>query len=608
MHMTYATRLLLVILTVSSLAAISGAYTTQVHASAVLEGADQGLLTLISLNVTPGNGSVGFGGSTNVNATTLDSARAAVQYASTYLSVNSMRYNFTFDIVNATGDVSGPSGGLAFTLLAISGLERKPVAQDFSVTGTIQPDGSVGLIGGIYDKIDAAKKGGMSYMIVPAAPASSMEALLYYISQQSFGITVAEVSNVSQAIPYAFGHATPTPTSVNFTQGFNVSGVSAANLTCASCNASEFGMLVNSTLNFTGGYIGNLSGNFGTAREQLLGNIYAYRALQGKGYPYTAADFAFLDFPKAFTLYNAGRFNRTDAAMVEANVSSYCSSLSAPPLTDTNYGYVIGGNIRRYWANITLNASQEMLNSTQTTDDVVQSIYGDADALAWCKAADIQYQIASSLGGNYVSVPPSMKAYVGSLASGLGSEDNIYSQSEAQAYDSGDYATALYAIEYEKAFGRPLPNLNDSQMAAAASENMMNSTSGTWPYEFALQAEFFLNEAEISQNATLKAGYLDQAYSTSALASGLAAADAKLSGSFTSAGAVPSGAILQKLSGLQQEVAALQQELSEVYVVLLVVMVLLFALLVAILVLALRPRAAAGAPAQGRGRGRPRAR
>ena len=145
-------------------------------------------------------------------------------------------------------------------------------------------------------------------------------------------------------------------------------------------------------------------------------------------------------------------------------------------------------------------------------------------------------------------------------------------------------------------------------MASIPFPGLSASTSGTWPYEFALQAEFFLNEAEISQNATLKAGYLDQAYSTSALASGLAAADAKLSGSFTSAGAVPSGAILQKLSGLQQEVAALQQELSEVYVVLLVVMVLLFALLVAILVLALRPRAAAGAPAQGRGRGRPRAR
>src|SRR5208337_1987416 len=147
MHMTYATRLLLAVLTVFSLAAVSSAYVTRIHASAVLEGADQGLLTLISLNVTPGNGNVVFGGTANVNASTLDSAREAVQYASAYLSVNSMRYNFTFNIENATGDVSGPSGGLAFTLLTLSGIEQKPLAKDFSVTGTIQPGGTVGQIG-----------------------------------------------------------------------------------------------------------------------------------------------------------------------------------------------------------------------------------------------------------------------------------------------------------------------------------------------------------------------------------------------------------------------------------------------------------------------------
>src|SRR5271157_4168579 len=173
MRMAYVTKLLLIFLTLSSLAAVSGAYVTQIHASAVLEGAYQGLLTVISLNVTPGNGSVGFDGSANVSPSTLASAQAAVQYASSYLAINSMLYNFTYNIENATGDVSGPSGGLAFTLLAISGVGQKRLAQNFSVTGTIQPDGTVGLIGGIYDKISAAKKGGMGYMLVPAAPDSS---------------------------------------------------------------------------------------------------------------------------------------------------------------------------------------------------------------------------------------------------------------------------------------------------------------------------------------------------------------------------------------------------------------------------------------------------
>ena len=63
------------------MAALCGAYTTQIHASAVLEGEKQGLLTVISLNVTPGNGTVKFGGPTQINATTLSSAEAAVQCA-----------------------------------------------------------------------------------------------------------------------------------------------------------------------------------------------------------------------------------------------------------------------------------------------------------------------------------------------------------------------------------------------------------------------------------------------------------------------------------------------------------------------------------------------
>ena len=69
----------------------------------------------------------------------------------------------------------------------------------------------MGLIGGAYNKVGAAKQGGMGFMFVPATAGSSFEALLYYLTQQSFGIPVVEVGNVSQALPYAFGPAPPSP-------------------------------------------------------------------------------------------------------------------------------------------------------------------------------------------------------------------------------------------------------------------------------------------------------------------------------------------------------------------------------------------------------------
>jgi len=582
------TRILLSMLLVSSLACVSGAYVTQIHATAVLEGEQKGLLSTVTLNVTPGNGSVSFDGNASINESTLASAQAAVQYASLYTGMNASRYNFTYDIENATGDISGPSGGLAFTLLAVSGLERKPLMQDFAATGTIQPDGAVGLIGGIYDKIGAASKGGMEFMLVPMAGNSSMEALLYYLSQQGDAMPVVEVSNVSQAIPYAFGSSQPSFLNPNFTQEYNITGLPVSAVPCTQCNTSAFGDLVNATLGYTGGYAANLSANFSAAKEQLLGNLQAYKTLETKGYLYTAADLAFLDFPRTFTLYNARDLSKAAGEGVEANVSAYCASLTPPQLTDTNYEFVTGGNLRYYWAEITLNESRQDLSSVETTDDVAQSVYESAEALGWCKAAGVQYQIASSMGGNYVTVSQSVGAYANSLIAGQAG--GLYGQSAQQAYANGDYATALYAAVYQRSFGSPIPNLDDSQMAAAAERNIGNATVGTWPSQFAAQAQFYLNKAALSDNASVKAGYLDQAYTTSELASGLAAADARLSVSLAVSNGVPSTLVTQRLEGLQQSindlqqtVGALQQQLSEMYFLLLVVLVLLFALLLGIL-------------------------
>jgi hypothetical protein len=448
----------------------------------------------------------------------------------------------------------------------------------------------------------------MNYMLVPAAPASSFEALIYYLTQQVAGIPLVEVGNVSQAIPYAFGHAAPSPLSVNFSQGYDL-GIPQSNVTCAGCNASAFPMLVGSTMNFSEGYAMNISGAFGSAKSQLIGNLNAYRALQGKGYRYTAADFAFLDFGKVFTLYNARDLNESYVGLLESNISSYCASVTPPPLTDTNYEYVSGGDIRLYWANMTLNDSEALLNASETTDDVAQSLYESSEALGWCKAAGIQFQIASSLGGNYVAVSPGIRSYVsGQINAQAGLSGDLYSRTMRQAYAAGDYATALYATEYENAFGtKAAPALNGSQLATATSANIRNASAGVWPSQFAAQAEFYINEANATRNASAAEGYLQQAYSTSVLAAGLASANARLSGSFVPANYsnTSSGSVQQQLEGLRQSVSSLQQQLAQVYVVLLVVTVLVFVLLAAMLVMLLRQQPQA---VRGTATARPRAR
>ena len=84
-----------------------------------------------------------------------------------------MHVDFPLKIKIATGDVSGPSGGLAFALTIIDDLTPGNLTggKKIAVTGTIEPDGTVGDVGGVAQKTVAARAAGARLMIVPRAVA-----------------------------------------------------------------------------------------------------------------------------------------------------------------------------------------------------------------------------------------------------------------------------------------------------------------------------------------------------------------------------------------------------------------------------------------------------
>ena len=75
----------------------------------------------------------------------------------------------------ATGDIGGPSAGLAFTLALIDRLTPGSLVGDAKVvvTGEIDIDGKVGAIGGLNSKAEAALQIGADYFIVPASQAAT---------------------------------------------------------------------------------------------------------------------------------------------------------------------------------------------------------------------------------------------------------------------------------------------------------------------------------------------------------------------------------------------------------------------------------------------------
>ena len=81
------------------------------------------------------------------------------------------RFDFPFEIDIKTGNVGGPSAGLMMALNVYNNLIPEDITDSKIIagTGTIEIDGSVGPVGGIKQKIIAAKRAGAELILVPVA-------------------------------------------------------------------------------------------------------------------------------------------------------------------------------------------------------------------------------------------------------------------------------------------------------------------------------------------------------------------------------------------------------------------------------------------------------
>jgi hypothetical protein len=149
-----------------------------------------GVMLNITAEIRPGEGRVLVDTQPLMGVVFQDAANTAVFVAQNRTGVPLAGSDVIFSI-NAPGQVpavDGPSAGALMTLLAISAIEKKPLREDVTLTGTIDQDGNVGAIGGIPDKAQAAKDAGKTLILLPRANAN----LVTYTQQtrQYYGFTV----------------------------------------------------------------------------------------------------------------------------------------------------------------------------------------------------------------------------------------------------------------------------------------------------------------------------------------------------------------------------------------------------------------------------------
>ncbi len=156
------------------------------------------------------------------------SADNAVKVAKELLNVKSTKLDYMFSFEFNSSVLGGESAGAALTILTIATLTGKPIRRDVGITGTIESDGNIGKVGGILEKMIAAKKAGIKIFLIP----KGQEIFRYYVPEikksNIFGIqiydqyyqmksinlidyakkylnmTVVPVSNIKQVLPYFF--------------------------------------------------------------------------------------------------------------------------------------------------------------------------------------------------------------------------------------------------------------------------------------------------------------------------------------------------------------------------------------------------------------------
>lgn len=171
-----------------------------------------GVPAILNLTVTNGTGKVFLGATPLAQTDTQAQGVLSANIACQLLNINCDNYNFYYYITSSSVQVGGPSAGSAFTMAAMSILSGKPLNTKVAMTGTANPDGSVGIVGDVSEKSMAAANLGIKTFLYPSTDNISSAALAY---DEAHGETPIAVNSEYDAFQYFTGY--------NFTPVVNTS-------------------------------------------------------------------------------------------------------------------------------------------------------------------------------------------------------------------------------------------------------------------------------------------------------------------------------------------------------------------------------------------------
>jgi len=204
---------------------------TTVYAPAVAktENGYKGVISTITVTIqTNGSGRVFVDTLPLTQIDMQGSARLAVKVASSLVEkdkncdVDPSTYDYFFVVRTSAPIIGGPSAGGIMTVATVSLLEKWDISSSTVMTGMINPDGSIGPVGGITHKIDAAASVGATRFLVPKGQLEYTEWVqerkgwititkpvtrnVADYAMKHYGIKVIEVADIKEAVENFTGY------------------------------------------------------------------------------------------------------------------------------------------------------------------------------------------------------------------------------------------------------------------------------------------------------------------------------------------------------------------------------------------------------------------
>lgn len=208
-------------------------YQVTISAPAVMqtENGTVGVLSNLTVTVSyPGSGKVYFSAEPLTDVDTQGSARVAAFVACYLLGKDFGSYDFFYLMSSKSTIIGGPSAGAAMTVATMAALMETQPRKDVVMTGMINPDGTVGPVGGIPEKLRAAAEGGAKIFLIPAGQRVVTESKVERTTigiititrtvqskvdlvelGSKLGVNVIEVQDVAEAFKYFTGMKIEVP-------------------------------------------------------------------------------------------------------------------------------------------------------------------------------------------------------------------------------------------------------------------------------------------------------------------------------------------------------------------------------------------------------------